>query len=39
MMESYGFVKLKEGKHGRGRTPLIPEVIYDSAEIELDFAS
>lgn len=34
-MESYGFVKLKEGKSGRGRTPLIPEVIYSSAEIEV----
>lgn len=39
MMENYGFVKLKEGKSGRGRVPLIPEVVYSSAEIELDFAS
>ncbi len=39
MMENYGFVKLKEGKGARGRAPLIPEVIYSSAEIELDFAS
>lgn len=39
MMENYGFVKLSEGKSGRGRTPLIPTVIYDAAEIELDFAS
>lgn len=30
-MESYGFVKLTEGKSGRGRTPLIPEVLYSSA--------
>ena len=34
-MESYGFVKLKEGKSGKGRTPLIPEVVYSSAEIEV----
>lgn len=39
MMENYGFVKLKEGKNARGRAPLIPEVIYSSAKIELDFAS
>jgi predicted transcriptional regulator len=36
-MESYGFVKLTEGKSGRGRTPLVPEVIYSSAEIEVNF--
>lgn len=36
-MESYGFVKLKEGPGGRGRAPLVPEVIYDSAEVEVDF--
>ena len=36
-MESYGFVKLKEGKSGRGRTPLIPEVIYSSAKIVVNF--
>lgn len=34
-MESYGFVKLKEGKGGRGRAPLIPEVVYGAAEIEV----
>lgn len=39
MMENYGFVKLKEGKSTRGRAPLIPEVVYSSAEIEFDFAS
>lgn len=38
-MESYGFVKLKEGKNGKGRTPLIPEVLYNSAEIEVCLAS
>jgi predicted transcriptional regulator len=38
-MESLGLVKLREGKPGRGRTPLIPEVIYDSAEVDLDFVS
>ncbi|HSW94148.1 MAG TPA: transcriptional regulator [Gammaproteobacteria bacterium] len=37
-MESYGFVKLKEGKSGKGRTPLIPEVMYSSAEIEVCLA-
>ena len=37
MMENYGFVKLKEGKSGRGRTPLIPEVIYSGAKVEMDF--
>ena len=36
-LENYGFVKLKVGKAGRGRTPLIPEVIYTAAEIEIDF--
>jgi predicted transcriptional regulator len=36
-MESYGFVKLREGLGGRGRAPLVPEVVYDSAEIEVDF--
>jgi len=34
-MENYGFVKLKEGKAGKGRTPLIPEVLYSSAKIEV----
>ncbi len=37
-MENYGFVKLLKGKEGRGRTPLIPEVVYSSAEIEVNFA-
>lgn len=37
MMESYGFVKLTQGEGGRGRAPLIPEVIYSSAEVEVDF--
>jgi len=37
MMENYGFVKLREGERGRGRAPLIPEVIYSAAEIEVDF--
>ncbi len=36
-MESYGFVKLTQGEGGRGRAPLIPEVIYSSAEVEVDF--
>lgn len=38
-MESYGFIKLTEGPKGRGRTPLVPEVLYNKAEIMLDFAS
>ena len=37
MMENYGFVKLKEGKGSRGRAPLVPEVVYSAAEIEVDF--
>lgn len=37
MMESYGFVKLKEGKTIRGRAPLIPEVLYSGAEVAMDF--
>jgi predicted transcriptional regulator len=36
-MENYGFVKLTEGTSGRGRTPLVPKVIYNSAEIAVDF--
>lgn len=39
MMENYGFVKLTEGKSLRGRPPLIPEVIYDGVEVEVDFIS
>ena len=39
MMENYGFVKLKAGIGRRGRAPLVPEVVYSAAEIELDFAS
>jgi predicted transcriptional regulator len=39
MMESYGFIRCKEGKSARGKKPLAPEVIYSSAVIELDFAS
>lgn len=37
MLESYGFVRLEEGIRGRGRTPLVPNVIYSAAEIEVDF--
>ena len=37
-MENYGFVKLIEGKQGnRGKTPLLPKVIYNIADIEIDF--
>lgn len=38
MMENYGFVKLVEGESIRGRAPLVPEVLYSAAKIELDFA-
>jgi predicted transcriptional regulator len=34
-MENYGFVKLLKGKAQRGRTPLVPKVIYDAADIEI----
>ncbi len=37
MLENYGFVRLEEGARGRGRTPLVPNVIYSAAEIEVDF--
>jgi predicted transcriptional regulator len=37
MMENYGFVKLKEGKRTRGRIPLVPEVVYEGAEVEVIF--
>lgn len=36
-MENYGFVKLIEGERGRGRTPLIPQVVYDVADIKINF--
>ena len=38
MMENYGFVKLKKGTSIRGRAPLIPEVIYSGAEVEMNFS-
>ena len=37
MLENYGFVRLEEGVRGRGRVPLVPNVIYSAAEIEVDF--
>ncbi len=37
MMESYGFVKLKVGKSNKGKAPLIPEVIYHSIKIEVNW--
>ena len=37
-MESYGFVKLTEGKSHRGRAPLIPQVIYSGVEIKVSFS-
>jgi predicted transcriptional regulator len=36
-LESYGFVRLKEGKSSKGRAPLISEVIYGSAEIKFNW--
>lgn len=37
-MENYGFVKFKEGEgKRRGRAPLIPEVIYSGAKVEVSF--
>lgn len=37
-MEHYGFVSLEERKtQGRGRKPLMPTVIYDTADVKLDF--
>ncbi|KPJ67154.1 MAG: transcriptional regulator [Coxiella sp. DG_40] len=39
-MESYGFVKLVEGKKGKkGKTPLLPEVVYNMANIEINFCN
>ena len=37
-MENYGFVKLHKGKSGRGRTPLIPEILYSAAEIQVSLS-
>ena len=38
MMEMYGLVKLKEGETGgRGRAPLVPEVVYSGVDVEVDF--
>jgi predicted transcriptional regulator len=38
VMENYGFVALTESKvKARGRAPLIPKVLYDTADIELHF--
>lgn len=36
-MENYGFVKLIAGKQGKGRTPLIPHVIYSAVDVEINF--
>lgn len=38
-MENYGFVKLIEGKKGKGRAPLIPKVMYSAADIQINFDS
>lgn len=40
VMEHYGFVALIDSKEKKpGRTPLIPKVLYDTADIELHFGS
>src|SRR3990167_484063 len=40
VMEHYGFVLLIESNEKTsGRTPLIPKVLYDTADIELHFGS
>ena len=37
-MENYGFVKLVKGKQkGRGKTPLLPKVIYNMADVQINF--
>lgn len=37
-MEQYGFVELAPGKAGaKGRTPLVPKVLYDVVNIEISF--
>lgn len=38
-MENYGFVKLVEGQKRKGRRPLIPQVIYDTADVEIKLSS
>lgn len=39
-MESYGFIELIPGKTGKkGRTPLVPKLRYDMADIEIYFSS
>jgi len=38
-MENYGFVRLVKGEVGsKGRAPLVPKVIYDVADIEINFS-
>lgn len=37
-MENYGFVRLVEGKQGKGRTPLVPKVIYEAIDVVINFA-
>jgi len=39
ILESYGFVKLKQGKPGKGRTPLVPEVNFKTAKLEIELFS
>lgn len=34
-MEKYGLVRLTEGKAGRGKRPLVPEVVADGIRLEL----
>lgn len=37
MMESYGLVKFSKGKASKGRAPLIPKVLYERVQIEVNF--
>lgn len=36
-MENYGFVELLKGKKSRGKNPLVPQVVYNAANITLSF--
>lgn len=37
ILENYGFVKLEEGQGKQGRAPLIPKVLYNKADVEINF--
>lgn len=39
-MENYGLVRLVKGKAGsKGRAPLVPKVLFDTASIEISFST